>query len=166
MCEAAGIYERLAGPIMQFCLGEGIYSPAPEAAKQIRIKFEPAFPSLEPPEKVARDAILKIGLDKEADGWLHVDLDVLTACMNLKVTTVMGRLKSMAEKRIITYVKPDSRAPLRVCKAWSDVPQASKDRIQSKYEAAEAEFAAVLRYIHHVEDEDKAQYLIGCLPTT
>jgi RecQ family ATP-dependent DNA helicase len=165
MCEAAGISERLVGPIMQFCLGEGIYVPAPEAARQIRIKFEPAFPSLTDVEKVARDHILRLGLDKEADGWLHVDLDVLTACMNIRVTSVMSRLKSMADKRIITYVKPDSRAPIRVCKQWSDVSQASKDRIQAKHEAAEAEFAAVIRYIYDTDDDDKAQYLIDSLPT-
>lgn len=163
MCEAAGIYERLAGPIMQFCLGEGIYIPAPEAARQIRVKFEDTFPSLTPVERKARDHILTMGIDKEADGWLHIDLDVMAACLNLRVPSTLGRLKAMSDKRILTFVKPDSRAPLRVCKTWAEVPQASKDRIQLKHETAQAEFNQVIEYIH-VDDSKKAQFLIDCLP--
>ena len=163
MCEAAGVSVMLAGPIMQFCLGEGIYIPAPEAARQVRIKFEPAFPTLTPGEKSVRDHILKLGLDKEADGWLHVDIDVMAACMNVKFTSLMGHLKRMTEKRILTYVKPDSRAPLRVGKEWREVSQAAKDRIQVKYETANAEFARVLQYIR-IDDDEKAQFLVDSLP--
>lgn len=163
MCDAAGINLMLAGPIMQFCLGEGIYAPAPEAARQVRIKFEESFPTLTSGERSVRDQILKLGLDKEADGWLHVDIDVMAACMSIKYTSLMGHLKRMSEKRILTFVKPDSRAPLRVCKTWAEVPQAAKDRIQAKYEAAEAEFASVIRYIE-IDDDEKANFLIECLP--
>lgn len=163
MCESAGINERLAGPIMQFCLGEGIYIPAPEVAKQIRVKFKPDFPSLTPTEGKVRDQILRLGLDKDADGWLHVDIDVMAACLNVKYTAVMGHLKRMTEKNVLTFVKPDSRAPIRVGKQWHEVPQASKDRMQAKHEAAEAEFAMVLQYIE-IDDDEKAAFLIECLP--
>ena len=163
MCASAGISERLAGPIMQFCLGEGIYIPAPEAARQVRIKFEPAFPTLTPGEKNVRDQILKLGLDKEADAWLHVDIDVMAACMNIKYASMMGHLKRMSDKRILTFIKPDSRAPLRVGKEWREVSQASKDRIQLKHETAEAEFQRVLQY-EIMDDEDKTAFLLECLP--
>lgn len=163
MCDAAGVSMMLAGPIMQFCLGEGIYAPAPEAARQVRIRFEDTFPSLTKTEKETRDEILKLGIDKDADGWLHVDLDVMAACLVIKVPALLSRLNSMSKKRIITFVKPDSRAPLRVCKQWSEVSQQSKDRMQAKHEAAAAEFAMVMRYIE-IEDEEKADFLQECLP--
>jgi hypothetical protein len=163
MCESAGVSQMLAGPIMQFCLGEGIYAPAPEAARQVRIKFEGTFPSLTKAEKETRDEILKLGIDKEADGWLHVDLDVMAACLVIKVPALLSRLNGMSKKRIITFVKPDSRAPLRVCKQWNELSQHAKDRMQSKHEAAAAEFAMVLRYIE-IEDEEKANFLQECLP--
>ena len=163
MCESAGINERLAGPIMQFCLGEGIYIAAPEAARQIRVKFEPNIPSLTSGETKVRDQIWKLGLDKEDDGWLHIDIDVMAACMNVKYTSVLGYLKRMSDNRVLTFVKPDSRAPLRVGKEWHEVSQVSKDRIQSKYETAAAEFAMVLKYIE-MDDENKAMFLIESLP--
>lgn len=163
MCDSAGVSQMLAGPIMQFCLGEGIYAPAPEAARQVRIRFEDTFPSLTKAEKETRDEILKLGIDKDADGWLHVDLDVMAACLVIKVPALLSRLNSMSRKRIITFVKPDSRAPLRVCKQWNEVSQHSKDRIQSKHETAAAEFAMVMRYIE-IEDDEKANFLQDCLP--
>jgi RecQ family ATP-dependent DNA helicase len=163
MCDAAGVSLMLAGPIMQFCLGEGIYVPAPEAARQVRIRFESTFTSLTNTEKETRSEILKLGIEKDADGWLHVDLDVMAACLSIKVPALLSRLNSMSKKRILTFVKPDSRAPLRVCKQWNEVPQHSKDRMRIKYETAAAEFAMVMRYIE-IEDDEKASFLQDCLP--
>lgn len=163
MCEAAGVSERMAGPIMEFCQGEGIYVPAPEVAKQIRIRFAEVITSMNDLERKTRDAVLQLGIDRDRDTWLHVDVESLATFLNIKVPATLSRLYKMAEAGKLTMVKPDSRAPLRVCRTWDDVPQSSKDRIHAKHQAAEEEFRKVLQYIK-IDDEDKHEFLEASLP--
>ena len=153
VAKTVGIDPKLMGAIMTFMYGEKLVEEVKEAGKPARLKWAEAIPSFTPAEMQTRDALDDVS--REDGGWLEFDIEQLAKRLNLKPETVGQRLTSMAGKGLFTYVRQDSRKPIRIIGNPDHVNFA---RINQKAAEANAKLDEVIAYCD-VPDEDKHAYL-------
>lgn len=153
IAERAMIDRDLMGAVMTFMYGERLVEEVKDSGKPARIKWADAIPSFTPVEVQTRDAIDDVS--REVDGWLEFHIEQLAQQLNLKVETVGARLNSIAKKGLITYVRADTRKPIRIC---GDPDQVDFSRINEKAAEAMSKLEAMIDFCD-VPDEDKHDYL-------
>jgi hypothetical protein len=154
----AGLDVMTIGSIMAFCLGEGIFVHDNDAAKKMRIKFMPDVPSFTKVEAEMRDAIEELGIDKDRDGWLHLDIRALSEQVNREPATVTSRLLTMHKTGKIEWVRSTSTRPLRLGIDIDAVDPESFARLNAKSASANACLQQVLDY-SDTPDEEKHAFL-------
>lgn len=153
VAQRASVDPKLMGAVMTFMYGEKLVQEVKEAGKPARLKWASAIPSFTPAEAQTRDALDNVS--REVDGWLEFDVDQLSKALNLKVETVGARLTSMASKGLFTYVRQDSRKPIRITGHPDNI---NFTRINQKAAEAQEKLDEVIAYCD-VPDEDKHAYL-------
>lgn len=159
VAQRAAVDPKLMGAVMTFMYGEKLVQEVKEAGKPARLKWSSAIPSFTPAESQTRDALDTVS--REVDGWLEFDIEQLAKVLNLKPETVGSRLTSMASKGLFTYVRQDSRKPIRIIGHPDNV---NFTRINQKAAEAQEKLDEVIAYCD-VPDEDKHAYLMRTMKT-
>jgi len=153
VAQKADVDADMMGAIMTFMYGEKLVEEVKEAGKPARLRWADAIPSFTPAEAQTRDALSMVS--RESGGWLEFDIEQLSQQLGLKATTVGSRLTSMAAKGLFTYVRQDSRKPIRIIGNPNNV---DFSRINQKAAEAHEKLDEVIAYCD-VPDEDKHAYL-------
>lgn len=153
VAQKVGVDPKLMGAIMTFMYGEKLVEEVKDTGKPARIRWADAIPSFTPAEAETRDALSEVS--REVGGWLEFDIAQLSTRLGLKDTTVGSRLTSMAGKGLFTYVRQDSRKPIRIIGSPDNV---DFSRINQKAAEATQKLQEVIDYCD-VPDEQKHSYL-------
>jgi hypothetical protein len=153
VAQKVGVDPKLMGAIMTFMYGEKLVEEVKDTGKPARIRWADAIPSFTPAEAETRDALTDVSRD--VGGWLEFDIQQLATRLGLKDTTVGSRLTSMAGKGLFTYVRQDSRKPIRIIGSPDNV---DFSRINQKAAEATQKLQEVIDYCD-VPDEQKHAYL-------
>ncbi len=160
VAQRAKIDLKLMGAIMTFMYGERLVEEVKDCGKPARLKWAAAIPSFTPAEAQTRDALEAVS--REVDGWLEFDIEQLAEQLSLKPETVGSRLNSLASKNYVTYVRQDSRKPIRII---GDADQVDFTRLNRKAAEAAGKLDEVVAYCD-VPDADKHDYLERTLKTS
>ncbi len=153
VAQKVGIDPKLMAAIMTFMRGEKLVEDVVDSGKPARIRWAEAIPSFTPAEAKTRDALANVS--REENGWLEFDIEQLASALGLQATTTGSRLTSMAAKGLFTYVRQDSRKPIRIIGNPDNV---DFSRINQKAAEAMAKLDEVITYCD-VPDERKHAYL-------
>lgn len=153
VAQKADVDAAMMGAIMTFMYGERLVEEVKDSSKPARLRWAEAIPSFTPAEAQTRDAIHMVS--RESGGWLEFDIEQLSQELNLKPATVGSRLTSMSAKGLFTYVRQDSRKPIRII---GNPDHVDFSRINKKAAEAREKLDEVIAYCD-VPDEDKHAYL-------
>lgn len=159
VAQKVGVDPKLMGAIMTFMYGEKLVEEVKDTGKPARLRWAEAIPSFTPAESETRDAITMVS--REVGGWYEFDIEQLSQRLGLKAATVGSRLTSMASKGLFTYVRQDSRKPIRII---GNPDTVDFSRINQKAAEAQEKLAEVIAYCD-VPDEDKHTYLEQTMKT-
>lgn len=159
VAQRAGIDPKLMAAIMTFMYGEKLVEEVKDTGKPARIQWATAIPSFTPVERTTRDALYDVS--REVNGWYEFDIEQLAQRLELQPETVGARLNSMASKGLVSYVRQDSRKPIRIIGNPNNV---DFSRINQKAAEAHEKLQEVVDYCD-VPDEDKHAYLASTLKT-
>lgn len=160
VAQRAAIDIKLMAAVMTFMYGEKLVEEVKDCGTPARLKWSDSIPSFTPAEAQTRDALANVS--REVGGWLEFDIEELARELNLKPDTVGSRLTSLANKNLVTYVRQDSRKPIRII---GDVDAIDYTRLNRKAAEAMEKLDEVVAYCD-VPDEDKHDYLERTLKTS
>ena len=159
VAQKADVDAGMMGAIMTFMYGERLVEEVKDVSAPARLRWATAIPSFTPAESQTRDALHMVS--REAGGWLEFNIDELANQLSLKPATIGQRLTSMAAKGLFTYVRQDSRKPIRIV---GDPDRVDFARINQKAGEAHEKLDEVIAYCD-VPDEDKHAYLNRTMKT-
>jgi ATP-dependent DNA helicase RecQ len=159
VAQQASVDPKLMGAIMTFMYGEKLVEEVKDTGKPARLRWADAIPSFTPAEADTRDAIASVS--RVSNGWYEFDIEQLSLQLGLKAATVGSRLTSMASKGLFTYVRQDSRKPIRII---GNPDRVDFSRINQKAAEAIEKLEEVIAYCD-VPDADKHEYLETTMKT-
>jgi ATP-dependent DNA helicase RecQ len=150
----AGIHFMSIQAVLQIMYGSKVLERQ-GMEKLAKVKFL----SLDPESKYAKyyEMLETLGIP-DGEGYLEVDIDLLTVEAGFSESTVKKHLADMDKLELIEYAAPPKVKPLKVI---GDLKNIDFDRLRQKEADAYAKLDDMIRY-HKTPSEDKQQFLIKC----